>query len=200
MGKITTPSKGKRSKTNHVLARILDTLGELRKESMEVLGISEQTVKAIQSKKLTLSEKVARTIEEKTGVSRVCLLENNHKKPLRTFSCHAFSRAAYDKHVGARKNSAAIRTAFSSELAAGLSETLAIKMARLMVAANSNGEAGSTFNKLEREIARIGKRYPVFESLSGLEIHLRRTAEKAPENMQLTPRVIFHRFKSAARK
>ena len=65
MAKIATPSKGKRSKTNHVLARSLDTLGELRKDSLNVLGVSEETVKAIQSKKLAMSEKVAVTMNKR---------------------------------------------------------------------------------------------------------------------------------------
>lgn len=147
-------------KPKHVLSVLRKIIDVGLKQSKETLGLSRDTVKSIQSGRLSFSEQNMRTVSQKTGVSFKWLLDQDGNKPPKTESGERFTRQTFEKHEAKIYE---VTQAWSSPINFNIARlgsltqfrTLSIKLAALMLVAHMSQKVGYVDAMLEKEMRRL---------------------------------------------
>ena len=182
-------------KGKHVLSVLRKIIGATVPETKAVLGLSRDTVKSISSGRLAFSERAARTVAAKTGVSIAWLLAMDASKPPTTEGGEPFTEETFNRHEMQHDK-------FTLTLPASkkrgdetfrLYYLLCVKLGRVLLAAHEGtpaqpeGDTRFAAWKLRDEMIKLGNHYPTFDTnkkvYSGL-IEMRSIPETFDNDLQ----------------
>jgi hypothetical protein len=189
----------------HVLSKLRKVIGASLSESRVTLGLSPHTVQSIQSGRLRFSGHAAGTVSQHTGVSVAWLLgDDRHKQPV-AMDGTPYTRETFDRYEASRDNDGKARAlpenmkanaAFLGYQCRQLLRSLVVKLGRIMLAGYASGKTGFVFWRLEKEIQRLAKVCPEFDSLQGFEFELRKQVDGMNADQADGLLAIFERFRA----
>jgi hypothetical protein len=190
------------AKPKHVLSVLRKIIGASLAESKSVLGLAPDTVKSIQSERLPFSERAAITVAEKTGVSCKWLLDLDGSKPPKTESGEKFTKETFDKHEATRDKdvrewSSPVNFNFLRYDCLKQFRTLTIKLAGLMLGAQTSHKVGFVNAKLDNEMRRLAKLLRQSERARAFESLAWKQTEDLDAESEVGLVSIFKQFKKA---
>lgn len=175
-------------------------IGASLADSKSVLGLAPDTVKSIQCGRLPFSELAMLTVAKTTGVSYKWLLNYDGSKPPVTENGEKFTEETFNKHEAKRdkdrkERDSPVNFNFSRYLCLQQFHTLTIKLAALMLAAQTCQSVDFVNAKLDNEMRRLAK----LLRQEGRVTHLERITRKETEGMSVGSEAgwiaIFNQFK-----